>query len=269
MTIFEYTDERSFLREYIHRLPRNGRGEISRIALHLGVHSSFISQILAGTKDFNIEQAQELAIYLGLNSIETDYFILLVQISRAGTAKLKTYFNSKLDHIKKQSLEIAKRIPQDRKLSEYECSVFYSSWLYLACWLYCSIDEGKTLENMASRFDIPRARAAEVIEFLLETQLIRLENDLYKMGPQLIHLDRSSPFLVKHHINWRVKAIQRSEDLLAEEVMFTSPLSISRKTFEAIREQIVDLINKTSDKVSKSSAEELACLNIDLFWVKR
>ncbi len=269
MTIFEFTDERLFLREYIDNLPKNGRGEISKIAKHLGVHSSFISQILAGTKDFNIEQAQELANYLGLNSLETDYFILMVQISRAGTNNLKTYFRTKLNSLKNQSLEVAKRIPQDRKLTEYECSIFYSSWLYLAVWLQTSIDAGQSLESIANRFDIPRARISEILEFLISTQLVRIEKDLYVMGPQLIHLDRSSPFLVKHHINWRVKAIQRSEDLTSEEMMFTSPLSISRKNFAQLREQIMELIKNASNLVTKSPAEDLACLNLDLFWIKK
>ncbi len=269
MTLFECSDERQFLREYIGRLPKNGRGEVGRIAKHLGVHSSFISQILSGTKDFNLEQAQELASYLGLNALETDYFILLVQISRAGTKKLKDYWKTKLNFIKNQSLEVASRIPQDRKLSDFECSVFYSSWLYLAIWLHCSIGEGQSLEMISKRFDVPRARVSEILEFLVETQLCIHKGDLYLMGPQLIHLDRTSPFLTKHHINWRVKAVQRTEDIEAEELMFTSPISISRKNFAVLREQLITFIKSTSDLVSKSSPEDLACLNLDLFWIKK
>ncbi len=269
MSIFEFDDYRPFLREYIAKLPKNGRGEINRIADHLGVHSSFISQILAHSKDFNLEQGQELGAYLGLGQLELDFLILLIQLSRAGTAKLKTYWKSKIEVIKSQSLEISKRIRQDHVLTTLDRSVFFSSWLYVSVWLYTSVGGGQDLESISKRFDIPRARAVEILRFLIDTGLCKLENNLYLMGPQSIHLERGSTFLGKHHINWRVKAIQRSEDLNADELMFTSPISLSKKDFSILREQIMGLIKTASDRVEKSPAEEIACLNLDLFWIKK
>src|SRR6185312_5178388 len=131
----------TYLRSYMKTLPKNGRGEVNRMASYIRVHSSLISQILSGAKDFSLEQAYEMTAYLALNSIEADYFILLVQKARAGTHTLQKYFQRKLDVIKNQSLEISKRIPQDRTLSDFERSVFYSSWLYIAIWLFTSIGE--------------------------------------------------------------------------------------------------------------------------------
>jgi uncharacterized protein (TIGR02147 family) len=269
MSIFEFDDYRPFLRQYIKNLPRQGRGEINRMAAHLGVHSSFISQVLAGSKDFNLEQTHELASFLALSALETDYLILLVELSRAGTHKLKGYFKSKLAVVKNQSLEISKRIPQDRILTDVERSIFYSSWLYLAVWLFSSVDKGQTLDSVAKRFDITRSRAGEILRFLVGAQLCKLKDDVYTIGPQLIHLEKGSPFLTKHHINWRVKAVQRSEDIEDQELMFTSPLSISKKDFEILREQMVNFIKSASDRVAKSPAEEIACLNLDLFWIKK
>src|SRR5688500_5525988 len=116
MSIFEFSNYQSFLRAHMRQLPKAGRGEVNRMAQQLGVHSSFVSQVLGGNRDFNLEQAHELTKYLGLNAVESDYFILLVQLARAGSRSLVEYFRGKLGELKNQSLDVAKRIPQDRML---------------------------------------------------------------------------------------------------------------------------------------------------------
>jgi len=88
------------------------------------------------------------------------------------------------------------------------------------------------------------------------------------MGPQRTHLESTSPLIQKHHSNWRLKALQRSDSLDPEELMYTSPVSLSREDFKIIREDLVLMIKKVLDRVHPSPAEEVACLNIDFFWVK-
>ena len=96
MNIYIYSNYSTFLRNYIKGLPKNGRGEINRIAENLRVHPTLVSQVLGGSKDFSLEQAHILSKYLGLNSMESDYFLLLVQKARAGTTDLKNYFSGNM-----------------------------------------------------------------------------------------------------------------------------------------------------------------------------
>jgi hypothetical protein len=91
MTIFEFTDYKKFVLHTIESNPELGRGSVKKIAESLRVHPSLISQILKGLKDFNPEQANDVATFLGLDEEATEYFLCLVEIERAGTAKLKTF----------------------------------------------------------------------------------------------------------------------------------------------------------------------------------
>jgi hypothetical protein len=209
-----------------------------------------------------------LSDYLALGALETDYFILMIQIERAGTSKLKTYYREKLEALKKESLQVAKRIQQDRKMSDLERSIFYSSWLYTAIRLFSSVGEGQTVDTVVERFDIPRPRAVEVLRFLSETGLCMEEGGVYRIGAQRTHVEKGSPFLLKHHSNWRIRAIEHSEGLSDEELLFTAPFSVARKDFAKFREQLLEVIKSISDQVKNSPAEEVACLNIDMFWVK-
>lgn len=269
MNVFEYLDYRSFLRNYIDHLPKRGRGEINKMAAFLAVHPSLLSQILSDQKNLSLEQAQLMAEHLGLTTQETEYFLCSVQFQRAGTAKLRTYFKEKLTQLKNNSIELSERVRQDRQLTEEEKSIFYSHWLYAAIWLQTSLFEGQTLDQVVERFEISRERAAEILRFLVETQLCVLEKGRYLMGPQSIHLSRTSVHLTKHHTNWRLRAIEASDKISQDEMMYTAPISVSKADFKKIRARLADVIKELTDVVIKSEAEEIACFNLDFFLIKK
>ncbi len=265
MSVFEFSDYRKFLKQLIKTFPQGGRGVWARLSENLNVNATMVSQIMSGTKDFSIEQAQSVAIFLGLQKLEADYFILLVQIERAGTHELKSYFKEKIDELKKDSLKISKRIKSDRKLTDLERSIFYSSKNYSAIHLFCSIGKGATVESIAKKFDLPRVRVHEILQFLVSTGLCSQHSHYYRTGNQTIHVDKGSPFLIKHHGNWRIEAIKKSEILSDEELMFTANVSLSKEDFLKVRETLVRTIQEVVETVKASPSEEVANLNIDLF----
>ncbi len=269
MNIFETDDYRRFLRSFIAKLPKKGRGEINRLAQFSKVHPSLISQVLNGLKDLSLEQAQLVCEYLDLTNQETEYFLTLVQFQRAGTAKLRKYYKQKLMDIREKSLEISQHVRHDRDLTEEEKSIFYSHWLYAAIWLLTSLPNGRSLDEVSHHFEINRERATEILHFLADTHLCLVENGRYKMGPQSIHLPRGSVHLTKHHTNWRLRAIEASDNIAQEELMYTAPLSVSRSDFNKIRNRLAEIIKEVTDQAIGSEAEAIACFNMDFFWVRK
>ena len=217
----------------------------------------------------SLEQAQLMAEYLGFTFQETEYFLCSVQFQRAGTTKLRVYFKEKLNVLQKSSLELSERVRQDRQLSEEEKSIFYSHWLYASIWLQTSLLGGQTLDQVVKRFEISRERAVEILQFLAETQLCVFENGYYVMGPQSIHLPRNSVHLTKHHTNWRLRAIEASDKISQEELMYTAPISVSKADFKKIRNRLADVIKEVTDIAIKSEAEELASFNLDFFRIRK
>ncbi len=47
------------------------------------------------------------------------------------------------------------------------------------------------------------------------------------------------------------------------------PISISKTSFEKLREEMVKFIKKFLEEVHACDPEELACLNLDFFWIKK
>ena len=62
--------------------------------------------------------------------------------------------------------------------------------------------------------------------------------------------------------------MQGVERLAQDELMFTCPMSISKADFKKIRETLSRLIEELSPLIKESPAEDIACVNFDLFWIK-
>jgi uncharacterized protein (TIGR02147 family) len=268
--IFHYSDAKSYLKSYLKQLPKEGFGEAKKIAQHLNVSSTYMSQVLAGQKPLTLEHATSLGRYLGLGGVELDYFFYLVQLERAGTQELKAYCQEKLEELKRTSLKIANRVQTQRTLNEEQKSVFYSSPLYSSIHLYCATDvKGRSLEEISQRFEVSRFKTSEMMRFLVQTGICIEENNRFLTGNQSTHLEQGSPHLLKHHTNWRLRAIQAGEDLNEKELMYTVNVALSKNDFQFLREEMVGFIQDFLKKANPSASEEIACLNMDWFWIRK
>ncbi len=269
MKIFEFSDYKRFLWGFIESQPKRGRGLVKAIGEHIGIDPSQVSQVLSGTKDFTEEQSILVCQFVGLNELETEYFLTLIKIERSGSKTLKDHYKKKLEKLKEQSLNLKERVNQDRILTDFEKSVFYSSYLFSAVRLSTSIGDGQTISDIAEHFQLPREKVSSILNFLLDSNLCAEKNGKYVLGTQHTHVERGSPFLPRHHHNWRVKALQRTDSITNEELQFTGPVSISREDFQTVRELLVEVISKSLDKVKKSEPTDVACLLIDWFFIRK
>lgn len=270
MSPFAFEASRTFLKRYLESLPKRGRGESMRIAKALGVSTSLVSQVLAGEKSFTAEQARSLVGYLGLSGPEADYLFFLICWERAGSPELRAFWKEKLEETKALALKVSSRLRPERRLGDHERTIFYSSPLYSLVRLYTSVgEEGKSLSEISTRFGLSRARASEILRFLVDTGLCRSEGGRYFLGAQSTHAEQGSPHMLRHHSNWRVEAMHCADELSAEELMYTAPVSLSQADFRALREEMVQFVQKFLKRVHASPAEELACLNLDFFWIRK
>lgn len=265
----KYDNYKAWLKDRMAALPKRGHGEARRIAAFLDVNSTMVSQILSGSKDFTLEQAEMMTQYFALKPEESEYFILLVQRERAGTTSLKKLFSRQIAEKRKTASELSAQIKPDRHISESERAEFYSSYLYSAIRLYCSIGTGKMLSEICERFQIPRLKVANILQFLERANLVIQQEGRYCLAAQTTLLDRNAVMIGKHHTNWHLKALERVERVSDEEMLFSGPLSIGKKEFATIREDLLQLLKRASKLTQESEADDIGCLILDLFWIDR
>jgi uncharacterized protein (TIGR02147 family) len=266
MSVFEFDDYKKFVLAMIAARPKNGRGEFLRIARAMGVHSTMVTHVFKGDYQLSPEQALALADYLGLSELEAEYFLTLVQANRAGTVRARSFYAQKIREMKEKSLSLAKRLQFENSLNETDQSTFYSSWIYAAIRLMTAIPEAQTALEISQRLGINLQRVNDALEFLVSRGLIAKQGSRFVYAEKSTYVSRDSRLASRHNLNWRLKAIERLENISAMEMSYSNPVVISIEDFPKITELIVQLIKDFQEVATPSPSESLCCLNID--WIK-
>ncbi len=268
MKIFNFKNYRTYLNELIVSMPKRGHGQLIKFAKAMSVHPSVVTLVLKGKLDLTLEQATDLADCLALNNLESDYFINLVALERAGTEKLRSYYKKQLNELKHQSENLKKILPDNYEMSEEAMALFYSQWYYSAIRILTSISEFSTPRELSQRTGISIKKVQQVLEFLVKNNLCIEKDGLYAMGPLNTHIDKNSLLVGRHHANWRQKAIEaldRTQD--NEELFFTSTVSLSKADLQKVKDIFMKSIEKSFDIISPSPSEEAFCLIVDWFKI--
>lgn len=265
LNIFDFSDYREFLRCWIEEAKAQKTSNLSRLAEVIGVHSTFLSHVLAGSKNLSLEQTTVLSEFLNQTKLEREYLFALLQFEKAGSHSLKKYWQEKTQEILFEKNNLSRRFDEHRELTDTDRAIFYSSWLYVGAFLASAISDGQNLDQIAKTLKLPRKKAEEILHFLVSVGICKEANGTFMLGDVHIHVPNESPFVVKHHTNWRMKAIQKMDSRTKEELFFTSPMSISKKDFEILREKLNLAIKEVVNVAKDSPAEEIVCLNIDFF----
>ena len=111
-------------------------------------------------------------------------------------------------------------------------------------------------------------RTGEILEFLVSLGLAIQKGNHYEVGASRVHLGGDSPMISKHHINWRLQAIQSLERENREvDLHYSSVISISKEDTLKIKSLLVDSIEKTKAVIKESKEEELHSFCLDFFKI--
>lgn len=265
VAVFDFTDFRKYLIAWIDEHGERGYGLKGRLAEAMRVSSSLVSQILKGEKALTPDQASDLCDFIGLNDIESEYLHLLVDLDRAGNPKFREKLKRKILHLQEQSKKIGKRVPRHKELTDEQKAIYYSSWLYTGIRNLTAVSGFQSPASIAEHLKLEPAVVHRVIHFLIENGLCKEVPGGVTYGPASLHVDKDSPFVNKHHQNWRFQSIQKMERRLDEDLFFTGPMSLSVAASDEIRSLLPNFIQSVMKIAGPSDSETTACLNIDWF----
>lgn len=260
MIVFEQQEYRIYMK---YRLDQK-RGSRSELAEFLGCQSGYISQVLQGLSDFSLEQGMKITQFLQLSEEESHFFMLLLQLEKASTQTLKDYFKQQIIQIKKQRDEIKNRIKVKTNFKAEDYHQYYSSWEYAAVHILVSIPEFQQKEKIRKKLKLTPTRVNEVLDFLLEKGLVEIHSDKYIIGSWRIHLPKDSPYILSHHQNWRLHAVRMLSDKNPLNVNYSGVFSLSAADIEAIKEILLQAIEKSEKVIGPSKEEEMVYIGMDL-----
>jgi len=265
MNAFEHHDYRDLVDSLLQQ--KMGRGSKVKLAELLNCNPGYISQVLGKSKiHFSQENIIKISQFLKLSAPEEEFLMALLNLEKAGSKELQSYWNDKVKNLRKQHLKVEKQVKQvSQELTETEKATYYSHWAYSAIHVLISIDEFKTSDEVAKRIRIPRKLAATIVAFLSETKLIFLENGIYRIGKTRIHLKSDSPLVKSHHQNFRSKAIATLGEDNDFDLHYSAALTLSKKDALKIRQMLLKFLADKEEILIPSPNEEIIGLNFDLF----
>lgn len=265
ISIYQYDSYKKYFNAWVEQQPKNGHGEYRRLALALNVSTTMVSQIFNSEKDLSLEMACEMTEYLLLNDDESDYFILLVEYSKAGSVKLKSRLAKQIKDRQEKAKKLENRRKGSTQLGEQEKIVYYSNWIYPAIRLLCDLEDIKSVDQIVDRLALPKNQVIKALEFLTQHGLVLQKGSKLSMGTTSVYLPTSDSLTLKQHWNWRQLAIQKMPLSGDDQFYYTAQYSLSEEVAQEIRKRLPDFIKEIVDKVKPSKSETIRCLNIDYF----
>jgi uncharacterized protein (TIGR02147 family) len=267
--IYRYKDYQKFLKDLLTSYPKRGWGILKVWSEQTRVSASHLSLVLAKKKDLSIDQAVVLGKAIPMAPSEIDYFLLLVQYARAERVEIREYMKERIELLQKEHLKFTKGNPSDKTLNEEDRTIYYSSWIYSAVRMYSLLGTKLTIHDIIRRFKLPLKKAEEIVNRLVRLGLLELTTQGTLLPTvAILSLDRDSPNLTRHLLNWRIKGLENLERLENEEIAMSFPMAINQKLFSKYSAEFMAQISKLTRDLKEEDADEIACLNIDFFWIK-
>ena len=268
VNIFKYKDYKKYLAAVEDDLSTRHRGFRSRLSEALGVQNAYVSKVLNQTKfQFTLEQTMKLANFLELKEDENTYLVWLVEWSRAGTKELKQFCASHIERAQIQQLNIKERMGDTKVISEAHQNKFYSHWLYTGAYVLSSIPQLRSLEKMSEALRVEPKLLSDILFFLVECGLLNAKGDGFTPGTSHLHLEKKSSNMSKHHMNWRLKAIDDAADPYSTGIHYSTASSLSNQDWEKLSHDLTDVIQNYVDVIRDSPEETACCFNLDFFKI--
>lgn len=268
-TIFQYTNYRSFLKDFYEEKKSRERFTYRDFSKMAGVNSSsWLLHLIKGIKNLSNESIIKISKALGMCASEAEYFELLVHFTQAKDSDTRDYFYRKMLACKK-SLNMA-QISED----QYD---YYTKWYHpVVRSLVSKVEFGNDYGLLAARL-VPRITAAEAkgsVSLLVKLGLIKKDDSGNWLQAEPI-LSTGDEVMSLNIVNYHKQVSRLAEnafDRSAREERDISALTlgISMETFNRIKKRLQSFRKEIMEIVKESeNPDRVYQLNLQFFPVSR
>lgn len=267
--IFEHNNYLSYIKSYLNKLPRKGRGVRAAMAGHLNCKTSFISQVMSGVQNFSVEQAFLLNSFFGHGEYESKYFLNLVQMERAGQKGLKNFFKNEAEKNRSEALRLKNKLSDAAQVRSKEDEFkYFSSADYAYVHILTTIPEFQSKEALLKKLNFNPKYLDKILQYLLDLGYVMYQKGKYLPGASILHLPDDSAIIATHHTNWRIQAIKACQSPQESDFHYSSIVSITEKDFFAIKAMMVKHLEEYRRIINPSDCEKPYSLCFDFYEMK-
>ncbi|MEY4630353.1 MAG: hypothetical protein RIQ81_473 [Pseudomonadota bacterium] len=265
--IFGFSDYREYM---THRISSDeeGRGYQKKLAVAAGCQSSYLSQVLSGQANLTVEQAVGLCVWWQFDEDETDFFLALVQIDRAGTPKLREHLQQKIDQLRTRRRKLSNRFRDAGEITPGQETEYYSTWYLPIIHTMVSVPRFRKPAAIAAALSMPQSAVESALANLEKAGLVQQKDGLWSNTARSIHLKSDSPLNYVYHGNIRQlagRSMQRTEP--GQSIHYSAVYSLSEKDFDRLKQQFITAIEESRSVVRDSKEEAVVVFGLDFFRI--
>lgn len=257
--MYDYTDYKAYLKSRIER------GSQRLLAEHIGCQPAFLSQVLRGKPHLSLEQGLLASEYFQMSAAEQEYFILALQLGRAGTSKLSFYFASKMNALRRQQERVDSKIGGFEELNESTKAVYYSSWKYPLVLVLLSLPAPNQTSLLRVNTGLSDHELKKILAFLKSTGLAERRAGRWRPVNRRIHLGPEDPLIIPHHRNFRTLANSRLEEMKPDSLHYSSVMALSKTDAARVKNLLLETLSRTESLLRPSPEETARVFCIDYF----
>lgn len=265
LNLFDFYDYRTLIRGVI-ELRGEERGYHKRLAAAAGCHTSYLSQVLNSHIQLTPDQAAGMARFWGFSAQEADYFLCLVMLDRSSTPALKEFLETRLAALREENNVLSRRIKnRPSKLALEDQVLYYSAWYYAAIHMMITVPRLRKPAEIAQRLALPTDLVERTLNQLETMGVVQRDEGGYAPTNKVVHIGTDSPLNATNHAHWRQVATHRIFENRPGEVHYSAVYSLSQADLVKLREELLQLMERSRQIVGPSKEETVGIMILDLF----
>jgi len=267
MSFFEINSYRKAIKFLLEQRKSLGsKLSFSDMASHMGIQKTYLSKVMHGQAELNLDQVFGASSYLNCSSEQSQYLRLLCDWERSSHKQRKDLLWQEILELRSKVLETSNYLETARTVDAAGYREYYANPYLQLIHNLLSIDKYcNDFKRISDVLDISMERLQQYLRRLEDIGLIEPKSGRYEVLVKDLHLGADSDMTpVNHSLMRQLSASQvlRSDDPgLRLSVTFTAD--------DATRKEIHMALLKTLEglekKVKSAPSEGLYQLNLDLF----
>jgi uncharacterized protein (TIGR02147 family) len=265
--VFDYKDYIDYLSDRLEAFPQV-RGSRAALAKFLGCQSSFVSQVLTRRAHLSREQAIRVTEFLELSHEERRFFMMLVDLERAGSKALEDFYRQEIEEVLLVREEVRENIGVRDRIPDEAQTIYYSSWIYGTVHILSAFPQFNSVPAIARHLRLPLLQVEEVVRWLIAQGLVNIDShEKLEIGKGRVHLEKHSRHVVRHHTNWRIKVLDSLDRTKPEDLHYSAVLGISKEATKLLKQKLLEFLREAEPIISEAPVEQVTVLLLDLFEI--
>jgi uncharacterized protein (TIGR02147 family) len=273
--IFSYTQYRDFLRASVKESPLKGsRLTFSTLAVQSGLQNSYLSKVMAGLADLNLDQAARVADTLALSNDEAKYFELLVDHERCSFKKRKDRLKREIQKIQDQENRTERHLKESESVQAEQMSAYYMDPILAVIHISMGIElvARNPLKVLPELLGTSSNRIQEALKSLESLGMIRFnaQKQMFERARDNIHLSKDDSLYPAWRRLTRLESLSQIAKVPRDKTYgFSVTFASTPEVRSRVQEAFMEFLKQAQELVQKSKAECTYQMDFDLFpWIE-